>query len=158
VKLSENLNSALNEQVTHEMRNVSIYRQIQSYFEGLQLKHIGNYFKEQADHEFEHANMIIEHINSRIGGIVTIQEISEPIIYSSVDEIAISYVSVEEMTTNSLESLYGLALLEKSYIDIDFLSEMLKEQVEEENSAITFATKLKTVSDLVLFDLLLTKE
>ena len=152
--LKESLNSAFNEQITHEMRNVSIYRQIQSFFDGMQLTNIAKYFKNQADHENDHAKMLIEYVNSRIGGNIKIQTIEDPIEITSVEQIANLYLEVEQGTTESIEALYSLAFEEKSFIDLPLISCFLKEQVEEESSAENFKVRVKMVKDLVLFDAL----
>ena len=156
MKMSPELNDALNEQIMHEYTNQLIYAQLESIFESLQLKNISKYFREQSSHEKEHADKFKEHINSRTGGKVTIGEINLPPIQdfdlSNIGRIGDIYVSTEEGTTDSIESLYGLAMQEKSYIDIPFLQAMLSEQVEEEDTANEFSLNLKTVKDFVLFD------
>lgn len=153
MKLSESLNSALNEQILHELKNQNIYSQIASYFEDLQLKKIAEYFYNQSLHEKSHADKFIKYINSRTGGKVSILEVdSLNLNLSTKESVADIYVSTEEGTTESIESIMDLLLDEKSYIDMGFIQEMLNEQVEEEDSASEFALKLKMCSDLVLFD------
>lgn len=153
MKLSNELNDALNEQITKEYRNVLIYAQIQSYFESLQLKKIASYFKKQSVHEAEHAQKFIQHINDRTGGNVNIGEVNSPsLMLSSVESVGDTYILTEEETTESIESIYELASDMKSFIDFPFLLSMLSEQVEEEDSANEFSMKLKNTKDLVLFD------
>jgi ferritin len=153
VKLSQNLNDALNQQILIELQNQNKYMQIQSWFEDFQLTNLANYFKSQADGEKDHANLFMEHINNRIGGKVTIGEVDDPnLMFSDFASIGVLYQKTEEETTASIESLYDLALTDKSYIDLPFLQKMLDEQVEEENSAQEFAMKIAMVKDIVLFD------
>ena len=95
----------------------------------------------------------MKHINDRTGGNVSVGEIPKPIQkIESFQSAAEVYVKTEEETTLSIESIYGLALDERSYIDLGFLQSMLNEQVEEEDSANKFATTIKNVRDIVLFD------
>ena len=153
MKLSENLNDALNQQIMIELLNQNKYSQIQSLFEDMQLKNIAKFFKEQSLGENGHANLFIDHINNRNGGKVKIEEINAPIInFTDINSIADFYVLTEQQTTESIESLYNLALEEKSYIDLGFLMKMLDEQCEEEDTSLAFATRAKTVKDIVLFD------
>lgn len=153
MKLSQNLNDALNQQILVELGNQNKYMQIQSYFEDLQLKKLAEYFKKQADGEHDHANLFMGYINDRNGGKVTVGEVDEPKKdFIDVSNVADFYVLTEQQTTDSIESLYDLALEEKSYIDLDFLQTMLKEQVEEEDSSQKLSLNLKTVKDIVLFD------
>ena len=152
MRLSESLNNAFSEQVTHEMRNVLIYREMQSYLENLQLVNLAKYFENQADHENYHAKMIIDYVNSRIGGAIVIKSIDAPNTFSSTDDLVDSYVKAEEDTTKAFEDIYRLASDTNSYIDLPFLLGMLNEQVEEEDSALRLSVQMKNVKDIYLFD------
>ncbi len=153
MKLSQNLNEALNQQVLHEYKNMLIYKQVESFFEDFQLKNLSEYFRKQSQEEKGHGDKFVQYINDRTGGKVQLSDVEFPNIslsdFSSVGDV---YVSAEEATTESIESLYDLALNEKSYIDLGFLEEMLNEQVQEEDTAQEFSLKIKSVKDIVLFD------
>jgi len=151
--LSKELNDALNEQVIHELRNVLKYMQIASYFEDLELNNIAKYFLDQSNHEKDHADKFMSHINDRVGGAVNITSVSSPeLSMENPIEIARQYLKVEQETTTSIEGIYQLAFIQNSYIDLPFLQEMLNEQVEEEDSANKFLVKIQKVNDLVIFD------
>ena len=153
MKLSQNLNDAICQQIIIELGNQNKYMQIQSLFEDMQLKNLAKFFKEQSAGENGHANLFMDHLNDRNGGKVTIGEVNAPMInFSDINSIADFYVLTEQQTTESIESLYNLAFEEGSYIDLDFLQSMLKEQVEEEDTSQRIATNLKMTKDLVLFD------
>jgi len=156
MELSNILNGIFNEQILHEYRNQLIYTQLESVFENFQLKNIAKYFHEQSLQEKGHGDKFVEYLNSRTGGEVKIAEIDFPIIpdYTVDNMVTIGdlYVSTEEGTTKSIESIYEFALQSKSYIDLPILSEMLQEQVEEEDSANAFALNIKMTKDMVLFD------
>jgi ferritin len=153
LKLSDNLNSALNEQILIELGNQNKYMQIQSYCENLQLKKLSGYFKIQADGEKDHANLFMNHINDRNGGNVILGDVEFPKTnFGSIADVGDFYVLTEQQTTESIESLYDLALSEKSYIDLPFLQSMLLEQCEEEDVSQKFAMNVKMVKDIVLFD------
>ena len=153
MKLSQNLNDAINQQILIELQNHNTYMQIQSMFDDMQLIHLAKFFKEQAAGENAHANLFMDHLNDRNGGKVSIGEINAPAItFTDINSIADFYVLTEQETTESIEALYELALDEKSYIDLPFLQRMLLEQVEEENISQQFALRIKSVKDIVLFD------
>ena len=153
MKLSQSLNDALNQQILKEFHNELVYRQIQSYFEDFQLKNLAAYFEKQANEENGHGKKFIQYINDRTGGKVLLNDVDGPNLniesFASIGDI---YVSAEEATTESIESIYELALDEKSFIDLPFIQSMLFEQVEEEDSAQEFMMKIKMVKDIVLFD------
>jgi len=153
MKLSQELNDALNNQIMHELLNQNKYLQIASYFEDLQLKNLANYFRDQADGEYNHSKLFIQHINDRIGGKVTIDSVDSPSLQiSSINDVGNIFVETEEGTTEAIEELYNFALENKSFIDLPFLLSMLQEQVEEEDSALSFKLKSSMTNDLVLFD------
>jgi ferritin len=152
LKLSQNLLDAMVAQISIELGNQNKYMQVQSYFEDLQLKNLSKFFKDQSAGENSHANLFMNYLNDRNGKVI-IEEVDAPKNnFSSIEEIADFYISTEQQTTESIESLYDLALSEKSYIDLGFLSKMLDEQVEEESLSMKVGTNLKMVKDIVLFD------
>lgn len=153
MKLSETIKNALNNQISHERKNQAIYLQIASYFEDMQLTNISKFFFEQANGENNHAQWLIDHLNNRTGGKVTLQPIEAPNLeINSIKDIANIYVAVEESTTANLETIYQMILDEKSYIDISFMNKMLEEQVEEEDLANKFALQVQLCNDLVLYN------
>jgi len=153
MKLSQSLNDALNAQILIELGNQLKYMAISNYFENLQLKNLAKYFHAQADEEFGHAKEFTEHVNKRVGGKVTLGEVETPnILLDSIISIGNQYLALEEDTTVSIEELYDLALEEKSFIDLGFLTHMLDTQIIEEDEALELSTKLNMVKDFVLFD------
>jgi ferritin len=153
MKLSERLNEVINQQIIHELKNANTYLQIASYFENVQLKNIAKFFYGEAKGEFKHANLFIKHLNERTGGEVYILDVPKPEIdLSSFTGVADSYIKTEEKTTILIENIYRIAFQEGSFIDLPFISELLAEQIEEENLANEFALRLKMVKDIVLFD------
>lgn len=151
--LSNDLNSAINFQIAHELRNQNTYLQIASYLEDCELKNLASYFKKQADGEYDHAQLFISHLNNRIGGKVTIPYIEKPLVLlDTPEEIGKLYLEVEQKTTESIEDIMDLVMEMKSYIDMPFILKMLDEQVEEEDSAMHLFILLNKVKDLVLFD------
>jgi ferritin len=70
----------------------------------------------------------------------------------SVDDVANAIIDAEQNTTVSIEDIYDMALREKSYVDLPFLSHFLKLQYKEESDAVKFGGRLKAAKDLVLLD------
>jgi len=153
MRLSEGLNSALNQQVLIEYKNSLIYKQIESWCEDYQLKNLSKYFHAQSLQEKDHADKFSGYINDRTGGKVDIETVDVPnLSISDISDIGELSLNIEISTTESIESLYDLALSEKSYIDLGFLQNMLNEQIEEEDWANKLALNLRMVKDIVLFD------
>lgn len=153
MKLSEKLNTMFNTQVTHERKNNAIYLQIGSYFEDMQLIKLANFFMSQAEQENGHAKKVVDHLNNRVGGKVTVQAVEAPsIVINSTKDIADLYLKTEIETTKALESIYKVAMDEGSFIDLTFLHQMLEEQIEEEDLAAQFALQIQMCKDLVLYN------
>jgi ferritin len=151
--LRQEINDAIVMQIQHEFRNMLIYKQLESYFEDLQLKNLAKRFKDQADEEYGHATKFIDYLNSRIGGKVTIQDVPSPDVQANtILDVANLYVTVEQQTTDNIEDLYELIVSCKSYMDIPFIQEMLAIQVTEEDEADAFIKRVAMVKDIVLFD------
>lgn len=152
--LSSDLNDALNEQVIREYQNMLIYKKIESYLQELELNNIAKVFHKQAEEENEHAKEFIDYINNRVGGKVVLGEIPSPETVSITSENSIGdiYLQLEQDTTESIESIYELAVSLKSYMDLPYLLHMLENQVIEEDEALNFSKRFKMVKDLVLFD------
>jgi ferritin len=153
MKLSQNLNDAINQQILMEYRNSLLYKAVESLCEDFQLKNLSEYFHKQSLQEKEHGDKFASYINDRTGGKVDLGDVEYPN-PNLIDIYQIGEFSLETeiVTTDSIESLYDLALSEKSYIDLGFLQDMLNEQVEEEDWANKLALNLKMCKDIVLFD------
>jgi len=78
MRLSQELNVALVNQIHEELQNANIYRQISCFFEDLQLKNLAKYFLDASKEETEHADKFMQHINDRAGGRVSISEVDSP--------------------------------------------------------------------------------
>lgn len=156
MKLSQEINDSINAQIVHELRNQNTYMQIACAFENKQLKNIAKYFMDASTHEGDHAKMFIKHLNDRAGGKVEIKEIPAPMdIPEELDQIGFLYVSLEEDTTENIESILDLVREKSSYIDEPFILHMLAEQVEEEDSANHFNELFINCKNWVMFDAML---
>lgn len=153
MKLSQEINDAINVQIQHEFLNMLKYKVIESYFQDMRLINLANRFKAQSNEEYEHASKFIDYLNKRIGGKVSIEEIPKPnLTINSVQDVANIYLETEQGTTESIESIYSLICEENSEMDRGFISEMLNIQVTEEDEADEFMKKVALVKDIVLFD------
>lgn len=153
MKLTEQLNMLINEQITHERKNNAIYLQIASYFEDLELTKIADFFFKQAKHELGHAQKLIDHLNNRLYGKVLIGAVPAPeVVINTISDIGELYITTEVGTTRLLENIYRVALDSNSFIDLPVLADLLNEQVEEEDLANKFATQIRLCNDMVLFN------
>jgi len=151
--LSEKLNLMFNHQAAHERLNYNKYIVMASYFDKMQLNNLSKYFYEQANEEKGHFDLIVSHINDRVGGKYIPMDINVELEITSINELANLYLITEQQTTESLELIYDEICEEKSFIDKEFITKMLGFQVEEENSAENFLKKVSYTNDLILLDM-----
>jgi len=155
MRLPQLLNDAFNEQVLNELSNALLYEEMASLSDSIGMCHTAKFFMGQAREERSHAQMIIKHLNDRIGGQVShIEGVpGHKFELSEVSQIGNLFVQAEQRTSENIESLYHLALEQNSYMDLPFLLEMLLEQSHEEAKAATFEMKLASSNDMTAFDL-----
>jgi ferritin len=142
MKLSKTLNTLINEQISHEIRNSNTYLQIASFFANSNLNNLSAYFKKQADDERSHADRFISFLQDRLGGSVSMLAVPVPNVdTSSLQSIAKDYLTLEMSTTTLIMNLLEVAQEEKDYMTFTELQWFISEQFSEENEAQEFNSK-----------------
>jgi ferritin len=153
LKISDNLNKLINSQIAHELLNRMKYIQIYSHFEDLQLLKLSKKFKDQADEELGHSQQLIDYLNERLGGKVSVSEIpASDLQLVTLQDVANAYMETELLTTEMIQEIMEAVEVEKSYIDRKFVEEFLHQQIKEEDEADEFMKKTMLVKDILLFD------
>jgi ferritin len=156
MQLSSDLNDALVSQCIIEYSNQMAYKQIEDWFETQSLHRIARWFHEQANKEKSDSSEIQNYLYARIGGDAAIAKAGKIVIedlnITNVSDVADKMLALEQADTEAFETIYGMALDEKSYVDLPFLAHMLKGQVDDESQAMTYGNDLRNAKDLVLFD------
>ena len=127
----------LKKQIGHEMENSHAYKNIYSRLKFEGLNNLANYFLDQANHEMEHVELLIDYLADR-NEVVSIPMINEiNFDNKSIKEIMDFYLNKEKEITQSIEKILDFAETEekKDRLTIKFLYEFAFEQVEEEASA-----------------------
>jgi ferritin len=129
------------------------YIQIYSHFEDLQLLNLAKKFKGQADEELDHSQQLIDYLNERFGGKVSVSEIpASDLQLLTLQDVANAYMEIELLTTEMIQEIMETVEREKSYIDRKFVEEFLHQQIKEEDEADEFMKKAILVKDILLFD------
>ncbi|HWL94311.1 MAG TPA: ferritin [Phycisphaerae bacterium] len=137
--ISKKMNSALNQQIMHEMNASSKYLAMAYQFCDMGLLIFGARFKEQSDEERGHALKIADFIQD-VGGKVVLDAIPKPrATYPSAQAMVEAALESERTVTGQINDLVDLAFDEKDHATHSFLKWFVDEQVEEE----------KTMSDLL---------
>lgn len=144
--ISNELNSALCEQIGHEKYNSNLYLFMAGFLKNKGFDNIAKIFEEQHEEEFNHSKMIYD-ILTDLNSPVRIPEISEiEISFGSIMDLARTYLEREIETTKSLESIKQLAIDQENSVIEEFMREMIRLQRNEYAEATSFADKAELMS------------
>lgn len=145
--ISDKLQKEMNLQVTAEMWSANLYMSMAYYLNREGFDGMANWMKKQAQEEMAHAYRFADYIVSR-GGVVKIDKIDVvPQGWGTVRELFEHVYSHECHVSKLVDNLYALAVEEKDYASQDFLMTFVREQVEEEATALDIVDKIKLAGD-----------
>ena len=132
MKISKELNYAINAQIGHELQASNIYINMAAYFNGLGLLRLSEMFFKQSEEEREHALKFIHYLLN-VESEVSIPAIAEPKTkFDSVKQAFEMALEWEKEVTTNINDLMSIAIDQKDYASQDFLRWFVTEQVEEE--------------------------
>lgn len=132
MKLSPNVEKALNQQINQEMAAAYTYLAASAWFDSENLKGFSQWMGIQRREELEHAQRLIDYLHDR-GGRLELQAVAKPKgKFDTVMEVFQAALGSEENNTRSIHALYKLAVDENDYATQSFLKWFIDEQVEEE--------------------------
>ncbi|QRN83243.1 ferritin [Chloroflexota bacterium] len=132
MKISKELNFAINAQIGHELLASNIYINMAAYFNGLGLLRLSDMFFKQSEEEREHALKFIHYLLD-VEGDVAVPALDEPRTkYDSVKQAFEKALEWEKEVSRNINNLMSIAIKENDYASQDFLRWFVTEQVEEE--------------------------
>jgi ferritin len=147
MKLSGNLEKALNDQLNLELASGYAYLGMAAHFANGPFTGFAKWMQLQSKEEMEHADKFFDYIVDR-GGKVTLQAVPQPKSeYSSVLEVFEASLGHEQKVSAAICKIYEAAQAEKDYPTLSFLKWFLDEQVEEEKSVGEMVTRLQFIGD-----------
>jgi ferritin len=157
-RLSANIQSALNDQMTREAHAAQIYLSYGAWADSAGYNGIGNFLFRHAEEERNHMMKILEYILER-GGKVKIEAIPRPA--SDPTSIQNCFEKVFEQEVDNTKSIYKLVKItldEEDWATWRFMQWFVKEQTEEEKLSINLLDKIRIAggekaSDDVLYAL-----
>ena len=139
--ISDELNSALCEQIGHEKFNSSLYLFIAGFLKNKGFNNLAAHFEEQHQEEFNHSRMIYD--------ILT--DLNSPVMVPEIDEVSSSFVSIVDLakaylereiaTTESLDAIKKMAIDENNPVVEEAMRDMIKLQRNEYAEATDFMDK-----------------
>jgi ferritin len=133
--MNENVENAINKQVTREFYASYLYLAMMAYFEAESLGGFAHWMRLQAQEENGHAMKLVDFLIDR-GGRVELQAIDKPPRdFDSPLGVMKAALEHERKVTAWINELYELAVAERDYPAQVMLQWFIAEQVEEEKSA-----------------------
>ena len=134
MRLSDEMKTALNQQIVIESEAASFYLYMASWCEVSGHDGASEFFYRQSDEERMHMLKIVHYMN-RLGTIADISTIREPPkILNSLEEIVKTSLENEQRVTKSIHEIITLAEKERDRRTFDFMQWFVKEQIEEEDT------------------------
>lgn len=140
----------LNQQISHEFNNHTIYRNIQAYFSNLDLDGWAKFFEVQAEGEYDHYTHIISYLDDKDAAYEINVLPYTNYQFKDIKEILEKYYATELLTTKMLYAIAEQARVDKDQGTIGWLHtspvsegglSLIQEQVEEEDSALNLQSE-----------------
>ncbi len=133
--LSEKVTNVLQEQINKELFSAYLYLDFAGFYTKSGLNGFASWYVKQAKEEFEHAEKIISYLVDN--GIRPIYEaIDKPNEkLENIEDPLHAGLRHEQYVTESINTCYKTADMEKDYRTMQFLDWFVKEQLEEEKNA-----------------------
>jgi ferritin len=145
--ISKKIQTALNDQIRMEIDSAYSYLSMAAYFEAENLSGFAHWMKSQYQEEMGHAMKLFEYLNDR-GGRVILQSIGQPESkFKSAKEVFQNVVDHEKKVSESIGKLYEMAVSENDHATAVELQWFIREQVEEEKTALRIHEQLKMIGE-----------
>lgn len=139
---------ALNTQIKNELQAHYNYLGMSAFFERTPYLGLAAWMRVQASEEYTHAMKLYDYVRSR-NALIELAAIDAPKTSFSSNPTEVFEISLkqEQGVTQQINDLYELALKEKDYATLQFLTWFLQEQVEEENTVSDIIDRLRLAGD-----------
>jgi ferritin len=133
-------------QVKYELESAYLYLAMAGYFDAQGLAGMARWMRAQVQEEVTHAMRFVKHLTER-GGRVKLQALAEPAFeWQSAQAAFEAAYKHEQFITGRINLLAKLSREENDFASQTLLQWFIDEQVEEEQSTLTVAQKLKLVA------------
>lgn len=149
--ITEKLQKAINDQITAELWSSNLYLQMAFFLKKEGWDGFAHWMEKQSDEEKEHAMSMANWIIKR-GGEAKVDKIDVvPYGWGNVLEVFEHVYKHECHVSELIDKLVDVASAEKDKATQDFLWGFVREQVEEEETAIGIVEKIRKAGDAGLF-------
>ena len=145
--IAERLNTAINDQIKHELESYYIYLSMAAYFHAMSLDGMGHWMRCQAHEETIHAMKFFEHLVDRDGKVV-LQDLKQlKTEWGSPLEAFQDAFEHEKFISGKIHDLITIAREEKEYASEPLLAWFSDEQIEEEASTGKITDELEMIGE-----------
>jgi ferritin len=145
--LDAQIESALNDQINHELASAYLYLSMAAHFEAANLPGSAKWMRRQANEEQVHAMKIFDFVNDR-DGRVRLQALAQPPVeFKSTLDVWERTLAHEQKVSGLIHALYALAMEAKDYPTQALMQWFVTEQVEEEKTARTILEQVRKVGE-----------
>ncbi len=149
--ISEKLVKAFNDQIVAELWSSNLYLQMAFYLKKEGWNGSANWMLKQADEEKEHALKLADYAIKR-GGEVKVGMIDVvPDGWGSLQDVFENVYEHECHVSKLINDLVDVAVSENDKATVEFLNWFIREQVEEEDSALSIVERLKKAGETGAF-------
>jgi len=142
-RLSQNIEKALNKQMTNEAHNAQIYLAYASWASSEGYDGIANFLFRHTNEERNHMMKFLEYILKR-GGKVKVSAIPDPgPDPANVNDCFERVFKSEVDNTQNIYNIVNMSMEEKDWATWNFMQWFVKEQTEEETLALDLLSKIK---------------
>ncbi len=143
--ISEQLQDAINQQISREQYAAHLYLSMAAHFEGKNLRGFAKWMRHQSQEETAHGMKLFDFLADR-GGRVTLKAIGEPPAdFDSVQSVMEKALEHERQVTKDIYQLYELAQKVRDYAAHVLFEWFVSEQVEEERTLEEILAQIKLV-------------
>ena len=142
------IQKAINRQIKNELQAHYNYLGMSAHFERTPYRGFAKWMRAQSGEEYGHAMKLYDYLRER-NATIKLEPIEAPqASYGSRPiELFEIVLAQEQSVTQQINDLYELALNEKDYATLQFLTWFLQEQVEEENTVSDIIDRLRLADD-----------
>lgn len=148
MKPPSSVQKAINAQIKNELQAHYNYLGMSAHFEKSPYLGFAQWMRVQASEEYGHAMKLYDYLRER-NVPIELLGIDAPKTEYGPRPIEVFEISLaqEQSVTQQINDLYELALKEKDYATLQFLTWFLQEQVEEENTVSDIIDRLRLAAD-----------
>jgi len=139
---------AINKQIKNELQAHYNYLGMSAHFEKTAYLGFATWMRTQSSDEYTHAMKLFDYLRER-NATIELAAIDAPKTDYDPQPIEVFKISLaqEQGVTQQINDIYELALKEKDYATLQFLTWFLQEQVEEENTVQDIVDRLNLAGD-----------